>query len=98
MYGPGHPGTLLLRQSFEGWKLLISGKYPLNRNFGRISELAAKDAASTAAKEHLGRHGLERGFADVSELSWRIAVRYSWPSTNYIEGKDPLLDLWLRGW
>jgi hypothetical protein len=73
----GKSHWVLLRQRFEGWTLQISGEYPLDRNFGRISEPEAKEAASMAATEHLTRHGLKRELADVSELSWRVAIRYS---------------------
>jgi hypothetical protein len=67
---------VLLRQSFDGWDLLIWGRDPLSRTFATISEIEAKRAASKAAKEHLKRHGLGLELADLSELSWRVAVRY----------------------
>jgi hypothetical protein len=54
----------------------ISGEYPLKRIFGRMSESEAKEAAARAAREHVRRHGPERELLDVSELPWRIAVRY----------------------
>ena len=72
----GNSHWALLRQGFEGWTLQISGQHPLKRIFGRMSEPQAKQAAATAVREHVKRRGPERELAYVSELSWRIAVRY----------------------
>ena len=73
----GENHWLCLSEGFDGWTFLIWGKYPLSKDFGKISKTEATEAASTAAKEHFGKHGLEREVAEMSELSWRVAVRYT---------------------
>lgn len=73
----GRSHWVLLSESVGGWTFLIWGKYPLGGDFGKVSASEAKKAALSAAKEHLGRHGLERELTHVSELPWRVAVRYT---------------------
>jgi hypothetical protein len=64
-----------LRQSPHGWAFELWGEYPTNCNFGKITEWAAKEAASAVAKEYLVRRGV--ALAAGLELSWRLAVRYT---------------------
>ena len=72
----GRSHWALLRQSFEGWSLLMPGRHPLYKKFGRVGERTAKEFAAKVTTEHLRRHGLKLELAYFSELSWRVAVRY----------------------
>jgi hypothetical protein len=60
----------------SGWTFFIWGTYPHSGNLGWVTEEEAKKQILSIAKQHLEAHRLCVEIADLSEVSWRVVMRY----------------------
>jgi hypothetical protein len=66
--------VLLSQDSRGNWGFLLWGDYPLSENLGPMSEDFAKEQALVVAKQHLQKHGLQRGTRAMPTNRWKVAM------------------------